>query len=96
MSFLSFYLINLVLCFGLTIPAWGLLAGHFLLEWPLLWFWLALLLWLLFVLVCTLILRFLRGANIPQSPRENKNPYSAGRKTTEEYRDFKNRRQNQP
>ncbi|MBQ4557084.1 MAG: hypothetical protein IJA60_05510 [Clostridia bacterium] len=60
-----------------TIPAWILLALHFILGVPIVWFWVALAVWLLSVLLWTDIFGRLNAlGNIPDKPKENKNPYS--------------------
>ena len=60
-----------------TVPAWILLALHFILGVPIVWFWVALAVWALSVLLWTDIFGKLNAlGNIPDKPKENKNPYS--------------------
>ncbi len=69
--------INLVFNLEWTIPAWILLAAHFIFKISIWWFIAALILWILGVAVKTAVLSWLVSAgNIPDKPRENKNPYS--------------------
>ena len=76
-SFLLCLLFNLLLNLDRSVPAWVLLALHFVLGWSMLWFWLALGLWLLAVVGWTCFMGFAaRNSNAPKPYRENKNPYS--------------------
>lgn len=71
------FLINLLLNFELTIPAWFLLGMHFLLGWSIWWFWLALVLWPAVILIRMELFSWLVAlGNQPDPPKENKNPYS--------------------
>ena len=71
-------LINLLLNLELTIPAWILLALHFWLDWPIRWFWIALALWPLVILIRMEILgRLIYLGNQPDPPKKNKNPYKS-------------------
>lgn len=60
-----------------TIPAWVLLVLHFTIGLSIVWFWVALGVWFLGVLIRTLLVIFARygGEHRMESP-ENKNPYS--------------------
>lgn len=61
----------------LTIPAWVLLALHFTIGLPLVWFWVALGAWAFIVLLRTLLVLFARYGAAHRVPApENKNPYS--------------------
>lgn len=78
-SFWLCLLLNMLLNLEWTIPAWILLALHFLLDWSIWWFVLALGLWFLGLLLVTALLGWLhRCAATPDPPKENKNPYSVG------------------
>jgi len=75
--FLLHYLICLVFHWEGLIPAVILLVLHFWPGIPLFWFFIALGLWLLFVLIRMLFFRFaIRSSADPTPFRENKNPYS--------------------
>lgn len=77
-SFLLCLLINMLLNLEWSIPAWLLLALHF---------WLGISIWWFVGFLCLWVLRILAGmwlmgwasrcANIPDPPKQNKNPYSA-------------------
>jgi hypothetical protein len=73
-------LINMLLNLEGTIPAWILLILHFLCDWSILWFWLALGAWALCLVVGMLLIRFANRCSTPDPPKENKNPYSVGAK----------------
>ncbi len=76
-NFLLCLVFNMLLNLEWTIPAWILLALHYILGWSIWWFWLALGIWLLNILLwMTLMGWAARCANTPDSPKENKNPYS--------------------
>ena len=62
-----------------TIPAWILLALHFLRGWSLLWFGLALALWVIYLIVWMRIVGWAGRCGKPDPPKENKNPYSSGK-----------------
>ena len=60
-----------------TIPAWILLALHFTVGLPLVWFWVALGAWILLILFRTAVVMFARYGFSHRIPvPENKNPYS--------------------
>ncbi|MBR4907134.1 MAG: hypothetical protein IKZ44_09845 [Clostridia bacterium] len=60
-----------------TIPAWILLALHFIVGLPLMWFWVALGAWVLVLLLRTALVMFARYGFAHRIPvPENKNPYS--------------------
>lgn len=76
-GFFAALLWNLVMRFGWSIPVWALLAAHFLLKWPLWIFWLALGVWLGYVLLLTILIVWANHVgNLPPESRPNKNPYS--------------------
>lgn len=76
-GFLTCLIINLLLNFEGSIPAWICLALHLWIEISILWFVGALLLWILCII---LGMKFMGWAtsvgNIPDPVKENKNPYS--------------------
>lgn len=75
--FLLTLLLNLLLNLRRSIPAWILLALHFLLDWRLLWFWLALGAWVAAEAVHMLLLSWAaRCGNESDPDRPNRNPYS--------------------
>ena len=61
-----------------TIPAWILLAMHYIFGWRLLWFWIALGVWLLSIVLWMDIISWASDCSTPDKPKENKNPYSVG------------------
>jgi hypothetical protein len=66
-----------LLYFLWSAPAWILLALHFILGIPLVWFWIALGAWALLILLRSLLVLFARYASAHRIPvPENKNPYS--------------------
>lgn len=75
-SFWLCLLINILLNLDGTIPAWILLGLHFWLDISILWFWLALGLWLLGIVLWMLVMGWANRCSQPTPPRENKNPYS--------------------
>jgi len=77
-NFFSAVIINLVFNLEWTIPAWILLALHFWLKISIWWFVGAIALWIIFVMIKTIVFSWLvRVGNIPDKPKENKNPYSS-------------------
>ena len=80
-SFWLCLLLNMVLNLEWTIPAWILLALHFLLSWSIWWFWLALALWVLNILLWMKVMGWASSCSREKDPpKENKNPYSAKNK----------------
>lgn len=68
---------NILMNLGWTIPAWLLLAAHWFLNVPLWFFWLALGVWLVAVIVLTLIVSLANHfSNELDDSKSNKNPYS--------------------
>lgn len=63
-----------------TIPAWILLILHFCIGISIFWFWLALALWIIYLLVWMKIIGWAGRCSTPDPPKENKNPYSVGKK----------------
>ena len=77
-SFLLCLLINLLLNMEWSIPAWILLALHFLLDISVWWFIGGLVFWILCILSGMWIMGWAaRCSREKDPPKENKNPYSA-------------------
>ena len=80
-NFLLCLLINLLLNLEWSIPAWILLALHFWLDITLWWFWGALLLWIARVWAGMWLMGWAAKCSSEKDPpKENKNPYSVGKK----------------
>ena len=80
-NFFLALLFNMILNLEWTIPAWILLGCHFWFDWSIRWFWLALGLWILDILLWMDIMGWAaRCGSEPDKPKENKNPYSVGAK----------------
>lgn len=76
-NFLLYLLLNLLLNIEWSIPAWILLALHFILGWPLWPFFAALGAWILWLLITMGLLGLVsRIANADEPKTKNKNPYS--------------------
>ena len=75
-NFVITLLFNMAINFAWTIPAWILLAMHFLFGWSILWFWLALGVWVLDIIIWMSIIGWASSVSKPDPPKENKNPYS--------------------
>ena len=77
-GFFSALLINLIFNLEWTIPAWLLLAAHFIFKISIWWFVGALVVWVIGVAIKTAVFSWLvHVGNIPDPPKENKNPYSS-------------------
>ena len=77
-GFFSALLINLVFDLEWTIPAWLLLAAHFIFDISLWWFVGALAVWIIGVAIKTAVLSWLvHIGNVPDPPKENKKQYSS-------------------
>lgn len=76
-NFFLCLLFNMIINLEWTIPAWILLALHFIFDWRILWFWIALGVWFLSILLCMSIIRWASSCSTPSPYKENKNPYSA-------------------
>ncbi len=60
-----------------SVPAWIFLVLHFWLDIPIWLFWVALCVWILGIIIWMLIIGWAeKCSNIPDPPKENKNPYS--------------------
>ena len=79
-NFFLCLLINIMLNLEGSIPAWILLILHFCIGISILWFWLALALWIIYLLVWMKIIGWAGRCSTPDPPKENKNPYSVGKK----------------
>lgn len=75
-GFLISFIINLVLNFEVAIVAIALLVLHFVMDLPIIFFFIALGIWIIPNLVITLLLFVLAGMDTTPEYRENKNPYS--------------------
>ena len=70
-------LFNMLLNLEWSIPAWILLALHFMCDISILWFVVALAFWILVIISGMSIMGWAaKCAATPDPPRENKNPYS--------------------
>jgi len=78
-NFFLVLLFNMVLNIEWSIPAWILLALHYFLGWRILWFWIALGLWILSIVLWMEFLGFASKCGAEKPYRENKNPYSASK-----------------
>ncbi|MBQ7957863.1 MAG: hypothetical protein IJ279_07475 [Clostridia bacterium] len=77
--------INLIFNLEWTIPAWILLATYFIFDISIFWFVGALVWWVIGVAIKTIVFSWLvRNGNIPDPPKENKNPYSSTYKKGED------------
>ncbi len=77
-GFFSALLINLIFDLNWSIPAWLLLAAYFIFKISIWWFVGALAVWIIGVAIKTAIFSWLvHVGNIPDPPKENKNPYSS-------------------
>lgn len=72
-------LINMLLNLEWTIPAWILLGLHFWIGLSVWWFVGALAIWIAVISCWTGILSWAGKCSTADKPRENKNPYSAGK-----------------
>ncbi len=77
-------LLNLLLNFSWTIPAWILLLLHFWKGWSLWFFVGGLVLWLGLGLLVTSLMNWASRCSTPTEQRENKNPYSIGNERKDE------------
>ena len=77
-GFLISLVFNLVMNFEIAIVAVALLILHFVLDIPVIFFWIALGIWIVPTLLMTLLLFVVAGMDSTPEYRENKNPYSKG------------------
>ena len=77
-GFIVAWCVNLIFDLEWTIPAWILLAAHFIFKISIWWFVGALVVWVIGVAIKTAVFSWLvHVGNIPDPPKENKNPYSS-------------------
>ena len=77
-NFIVALLFNMLLGFKWSLPAWVLLVLHFTINVPIVWFFVALGLWVLCIISGMWVIGWARECgNIPDQTKENKNPYSA-------------------
>ncbi len=76
-NFFLALILNIVFNAEWAIPAIVLLILHFTIDLSILWFWLAVGIWVGGTLIVTLILSWAGRCAEPDKPQENKNPYSA-------------------
>ncbi len=79
-NFLMCLLVNALINWEWSIPAWILLALHFIFGLDLLWFFVALGLFLAGLLLWMAVFSWASGCRSLAPPKENKNPYSVGAK----------------
>ncbi len=78
LGFFTNLFFNLVLNIEGIIPALILLALHYFFDFSLLWFWIALGVWVLGIVIRMLFLGFaMKCSNMPDKHLDNVNPYSA-------------------
>ena len=71
-------IINVILNFEWSIPAWILLVCHIVFDISILCFFLAIAVWILVILFWMLVFRWASKCSYDRElPRENKNPYSS-------------------
>lgn len=73
-------LFNMAINLEWTIPAWILLAMHFVFDWKIMWFWIALGAWLVNILFWMDIIGWASRCSGSDKPKKNINPYSIGNK----------------
>lgn len=72
--------VNLIFNIEWSIPAWILLVMHIVFDWRILWFWIALGVWILNTALWMHFIGFAAGCGEEKDVRENKNPYSVKNK----------------
>ena len=82
-NFFLALLINMVFHLEGTIPAWILLVLHFVFGLSIKWFWIALGVWILGLIIWMTVVGWIYGwankcGNTPDPPKKNVNPYSVG------------------
>lgn len=80
-EFFACLLFNMLINLEWTIPAWLLLAMHFIFDWNILWFWVALGVWFVNIILWMDIIGRAANCSASDKPKENKNPYSVGNET---------------
>jgi energy-coupling factor transporter transmembrane protein EcfT len=78
LGFFTNLFFNLVLNIGGIVPALILLALHYIFDLSMIWFWIALGVWILGIIIRMLFLSFaMKCSNMPDRHLDNVNPYSA-------------------
>ena len=76
-GFILCFILNLLLNFEWSIPAWFFLIMHFCVKWPLWLFLVTFIGWLLFYLIVTIILCWVSSCSNDETQKKvNRNPYS--------------------
>ena len=83
-EFFAVLFFNMLINLEWTIPAWILLALHFIFGLNILWFFIALGLFFAGLLLWMAIFSWASGCRTSTPPKENKNPYSVGAKKNTE------------
>lgn len=77
-GFMLCFLMNLVFNLGWSVPAWILLAVHFILKISIWWFASLFIIWFFIILLRTLLISWAGDcASVRDEPKKNLNPYSA-------------------
>ncbi|MBR5272238.1 MAG: hypothetical protein IKU25_02440 [Clostridia bacterium] len=77
-NFFVCLIFNMLLNLEWSIPAWILLALHYILDISIIWFWAALGLWVLILISWMFVMGWAADCSSEKDPpKENKNPYSA-------------------
>lgn len=76
-NFFITFLFNLLINLHWSLPAWVLLVLHYTSDWRILWFWIAIGVWLLSIFLWMGFIKFAANSSAEKQYRENKNPYSA-------------------
>ena len=77
-GFMLCFLMNLVFNLGWSVPAWILLAAHFILKISIWWFASLLIIWFFIILLRTLLTSWAGDcASVRDESKKNLNPYSA-------------------
>ena len=79
-EFFVWLLFNMLINLEWTIPAWILLATHFVFGWGIMWFWIALGVWFLGIILWMNVIGWASGCRGCDKPKKNINPYSVGNK----------------
>lgn len=73
-------LFNMLINLEWTIPAWILLVTHFVFGWGIMWFWIALGVWFLGIILWMIVIGWASKCSGCDIPKKNINPYSVGNK----------------
>lgn len=77
-NFFVCLIFNMLLNLEWSIPAWILLALHYIVDISIIWFWVALGLWILILISWMSVMGWASDCSSEKDPpKENKNPYSA-------------------